>query len=323
MEAPRYKVNAKGRRTRLCKGKGNTCTKEAKLEQLCTGCKTGFDKTFFLNRDEGEVFVKGDIRYIFIGGQSRHLCQGDDNTCTHIRKDGDGLCQGHKNGTVQTSNAGLKAGDRMVLNGIRYIFDGHQKARLCIAITNGESCNIKATKEGKCKSHSPHWNCMFTDDPCKSLKIDGTDYCTIHANNVLNLRAKFKGEIAVSEYLDSVGIAFTTNNFVKFRDKVMYPDFQLPDGSIIEFDGAQHFDDVKYWGGDVGLATRVESDLNKDRWCIETGRALLRIDYKNIDHVDIYIDAFLQYIMEFPPGPRGYVLATSFYESLDREYIII
>lgn len=95
----RYKTRADGRKRRLCLGNEDTCMKEAKTGGLCVTCSNGgIPRAFFLNRAEGELFAHGNIRYIFMGGQTRHLCQALGNTCVSLRLDGDGLCAYHKNG---------------------------------------------------------------------------------------------------------------------------------------------------------------------------------------------------------------------------------
>jgi len=137
-----------------------------------------------MKRAEGELFRRGDIRYKYVGGQSRKLCVGDNNTCNHLISSG-GLCVGHKNGTVRTPNRILKKGDTLILNGIRYQFNGLQKVRLCIHERDGVLCKQVSVKDGMCKSHSPHWKCKFTGYDCDKIRTQG-EYCVQHVGNICN-----------------------------------------------------------------------------------------------------------------------------------------
>ena len=190
----RYKLRPDGRQTRLCKGADDTCMKESKKGGLCTSCTSGRDMSQFKNRVDGEIFIANDIRYKRVGGQSKQLCRGDDNTCTHLRCDGGNLCVGHKNGTVRTSNANLQKGDIMVLNGIRYKYNGLQKTQLCDEVlADGSLCMQSRIRDGKCKTHCMHYQCKFTGAPCKRIQTFG-DYCALHRNNIQRVKEKSTGE---------------------------------------------------------------------------------------------------------------------------------
>lgn len=108
----RYKLRKNGKKTRLCKGKNDTCTKEPKKDGLCMGCISGRDANIFKNRAEGEIFTDArGIRYKYVGTQSKQLCIGDNNTCVSVRKDATNLCDGHQTGFKKYGTKGLKKGD--------------------------------------------------------------------------------------------------------------------------------------------------------------------------------------------------------------------
>lgn len=320
--ADRYKLRSDGRKTRLCKGKNDTCTKEPKKDGLCWGCTTGRDATQFKNRQEGELFVVNNIRYKYVGGQSRQLCTGDDNTCLHLRKDGGNLCDGHANNTLRTPNAGLKVGDMMILNGIRYKFNGLQKCRMCDEVLpGGVLCEQIRIRENKCKYHSPYYWCCYTEHQCKRIRVHG-DYCERHKNNILQPRKSSIGEEKIKEYLTGKGITFIHDKSVEVGTQRLRPDFMF-DNCVIEFDGQQHFMAVELWKGEDGLQKRIEHDLLKDHWCIKNKKALLRISFEDIDLVVQTMDAFMRYVDEHSPEKEGYVVATEFYRSLNRGYTIL
>ncbi len=311
--APRYKVRSDGRKTKLCSGKNNTCTKEAKTGGICTGCRTGNDKTVFNNRAQGEIFTDRGIRYVYIGTQTRQLCTGDNGTCKSVRKDGTGLCHGHQTGFKKYGTEGLEKGEVVVRNGEVRLFDGNQLKQICLH--NG--CAIVATHKGLCKKHSEHWHCKFADEPCTKIRVDKTNYCRIHRDGIQNPREKSRGEVAVALYLDACGIKYSCNNVVTYSGKNMYPDFQLTDlDACIEVDGRQHFESVKYWNGDEGLAARIVCDLAKDRWICETNRSMLRLSYKDLGRIQEYVDAFIKLI----PDVKNQVVSTEFAGYVGRDY---
>lgn len=150
MDAPRFKTNAKGREIRLCSGKGNTCTKDAKVDDTCTGCKTGRDNTIFRDRTEGEIFAdEHGTRYILVGGQIRQLCIGDDNKCMSVRKDSTNLCTGHKVGNKRYRIGNVEKGHIETIDGIPYIYDGKQRRKKCPT----DGCTAIAIRGGPCKKH--------------------------------------------------------------------------------------------------------------------------------------------------------------------------
>jgi len=150
MQAVRHKTRADGRERALCNGKNNTCPSEAKSGGMCIGCKNGTSKTVFENRAEGEIFTDDNgNRYTHIGGQSRKLCTGNNNTCESIAKKG-GLCSGHIAGTKRYSNTGLVKGQTVLRDDIWYVYDGKQCRKKCLTA----DCSSVAKKTGRCSKHT-------------------------------------------------------------------------------------------------------------------------------------------------------------------------
>lgn len=96
-----------------------------------------------------------------------------------------------------------------------------------------------------------------------------------------------RGEEKIAQWL-------TNNNFKyqrqkQFHDclsqKKQYPlkfDFYLPQQNMcIEFDGIQHFELIKHFGGEQGFITRKENDNIKNLYCNQNRIKLLRISYKD------------------------------------------
>lgn len=276
--------------------------KEPKENQLCKGCNTGFDRTVFDNREEGEMFTDGrGIRYIRVGGQSKQLCEGDNYTCLSTREDGDNLCRGHKTGFKKYRLEGLEKGDITVVNGELRKFNGIQHVKMC----DTEGCDITVSVSGMCKKHSPEWRCKFTGEPCTSIRTNYTNYCQIHRDNIQHTPEKSLGENRVAEVLDSLNIKYISNKAITDSEGTLYPDFQIPVlNTIIEFDGKQHFVPVKYWKGDDGLAYQIICDLRKDAWVIANNMRMLRIPHDEIENIDIHIHTFLALLADSETPPK-------------------
>lgn len=66
----------------------------------------------------------------------------------------------------------------------------------------------------------------------------------------------------------------------------------------IEYDGAQHFIAVDYWGGENGLYYRKLNDNIKNKYCKENNIKLFRIRFDQ----DIYIELKKIFKMEVYHG---------------------
>ncbi|MCK9445786.1 hypothetical protein M0Q50_02710 [bacterium] len=91
-----------------------------------------------------------------------------------------------------------------------------------------------------------------------------------------------KGEIDIIRILEEKNISYIRQK--KFDDcKNILPlkyDFYLPDFNIyIEFNGKQHYEIVKYWGGEDGYNIRIKRDEIKEKYCKENNIKLINIKY--------------------------------------------
>jgi len=90
-----------------------------------------------------------------------------------------------------------------------------------------------------------------------------------------------KGELLIQSILDKNNIKY--NQQYKFKDlnKLSF-DFYLQDLNIcIEYDGIQHFKEVKFFGGKKQLKKQQLNDLIKDQYCDKNNIRLIRYDYKD------------------------------------------
>lgn len=103
-----------------------------------------------------------------------------------------------------------------------------------------------------------------------------------------------KGELAIKRYLELENIFFEeqkgfsdcknpeTNYILRF-------DFYIPDRKLcIEFNGAQHYRSVEYWGGEEAFVRQKFRDSIKASYCLNNKIKLLHIPYwkqKNIEQI--------------------------------------
>lgn len=89
-----------------------------------------------------------------------------------------------------------------------------------------------------------------------------------------------KGERQLMKLLDDNQINYIYQYKVQIDNKHYYFDFFLPDNNlIIEYDGAQHYIPVEYFGGEAQLIKQQNIDKLKNKWCDENNIQLIRINY--------------------------------------------
>lgn len=113
-----------------------------------------------------------------------------------------------------------------------------------------------------------------------------------------------KAEKKIAEILECENIEFKSE--YTFKDlkgtlKLLPFDFAiLKDGSlkgIIEFDGKQHFEAIKMFGGEEGLAITQQNDYKKNQYCKDNKIPLRRISYKEEKHLKDIILTFADEIL--------------------------
>ena len=98
-----------------------------------------------------------------------------------------------------------------------------------------------------------------------------------------------KGEDKIKLYLDTNNIENISQfkfNGCKFKYKLPF-DFYLPKYNLcIEYDGIQHFEIVKHFGGYDGFITRKIKDTIKNIYCKNNNINLIRIPYWEYDNIE-------------------------------------
>ena len=101
-----------------------------------------------------------------------------------------------------------------------------------------------------------------------------------------------KGERKIKSYLQSKNINFIQQYKIdncKCHDALPF-DFYLPDYNIcIEYDGEQHFQPIKHFGGMNGFIDRKIRDTIKNVYCKNNNIRLIRIPYWEINNIKIIL----------------------------------
>lgn len=121
----------------------------------------------------------------------------------------------------------------------------------------------------KCKIHG-----FFKQTPSSHVSGKGCPDCNLS-----------KGEESIGFYLKYKNIDFERE--FSFEDclsvrgyKLRFDFFVKLLNLIIEFDGEQHFNPIKIWGGVNKLKELQENDKIKNKYCFENNINMLRINYK-------------------------------------------
>ena len=134
-----------------------------------------------------------------------------------------------------------------------------------------------------CKEHG-----IFTQNIHKHLKGQGCPEC----------KQNSKGEEYIKNYLERNKIKYIRQKSFddcKYINKLNF-DFYLPDmNTCLEFDGLQHFEPVKEFGGEKEFYLILKRDECKNKWCIENRVSLIRIRYDEFDKISEILDEKLQF----------------------------
>jgi len=105
---------------------------------------------------------------------------------------------------------------------------------------------------------------------------------------------KSLGEMNVEGYLKTKHIEYFQNKSFEgcyYKNKLLF-DFYLPKYNItIEFDGLQHFQPVKHFGGCEGFRVTKARDTIKNTFCVNNNIGLIRIRYDEIDKIEEILTA--------------------------------
>ncbi len=102
------------------------------------------------------------------------------------------------------------------------------------------------------------------------------------------------GENEIASVLDAAGIAYIRQyRFKDCRNVRPLPfDFYLPEQNVaIEFNGAQHYKSVDFWGGNDAFEYRKNNDRIKAEYCRSNNIPLISIPYWDTERIGGIVDA--------------------------------
>lgn len=150
------------------------------------------------------------------------------------------------------------------------------------------ACGGKILNPEEYKNNSTH-NLKFICNECGSVFTSSLQKYIQHGGQVCRKCSGriSLGEIKIKHFLDDSNICYEYQKwFSDCRDINPLPfDFYLPEyNTIIEFDGRQHFEET-HWFSYSFEKTRKHDSI-KNTYCLDNGIRLIRISYKNINHID-------------------------------------
>jgi hypothetical protein len=120
-----------------------------------------------------------------------------------------------------------------------------------------------------CDKHQTNWNVSYAS--------------FINNNSGCPICRQSKGEFIINKYLKAKNIEFITQHtFINCKNERALPfDFYLPAyNTCIEFDGEQHFRQIKRWQNKDTFKHLQQNDKIKTDYCLNNKINLLRISYK-------------------------------------------
>lgn len=116
-------------------------------------------------------------------------------------------------------------------------------------------------------------------DICKNIWETKPNYI-LHMNCGCPYCSSSKGEIKISNLLNELGIKFEKEKIIKIDNTNYRFDFFISEMNLfIEYDGIQHFEPIKYFGGDNQFDIIKSNDMIKNNWISQNNFHLIRIPY--------------------------------------------
>ena len=170
--------------------------------------------------------------------------------------------------------------------------DGHLNGRGCPLCGGSEKKTTKEFVDMATEIHGNMYDYSIVDYKNTMTKVN--IICSKHGifkmkpnNHIVKKQCcpkcnNSKGEIEIFKILKNNKIEFETQKrFYECKHILNLSfDFYLSEHNMcIEYDGIQHFESVKYWGGDENLKIRQLRDCIKNQYCFINNIKLIRIRY--------------------------------------------
>lgn len=187
------------------------------------------------------------------------------------------------------------------------------KSPQCIKCGNSERVEISRYKLDEVVEMFAERGCKFSDESYTNSKTLLNYICSCGNPSRITLEAlimgrkcsncrESKGEMAIREFLQKFGLKFyREHKFSDCRNTHPLPfDFLIQMNSslplIVEYDGIQHFQEIEFFGGEVGYKNTMKNDNIKSNYCINNDIPLIRIPYWELDNIEyILFDALVEH----------------------------
>ena len=157
--------------------------------------------------------------------------------------------------------------------------------RSLIDLTGQRFNRLTVLKQDISKNRHSYWICQCECGNIVSISGGHLKDGSIKSCGCL----RSKGEDRIRNILSSLKINFIqqkTFDDLKYKSNLKF-DFFLPDyNCCIEYNGVQHYEPVKYFGGEKEFKEIQFRDNIKKQWCQENNIKLIEIPYWDFDKID-------------------------------------
>ncbi len=298
---------------RFCRGGGDKCWSHKKKILKCDKCdkeyttKSGLNRHIYSSHNTSNFkCIECDEVFILEGLYQAHMNKrhnkNSENKCKFCEK-------------IFSTKGNLD-------NHILYIHTETKKYKC-------EICNKDFIRKGDLTRHNKvihqnikYFKCNTCNYVC-STKGDLNKHIEITHNKNLKFECKFcnhkfgysgdlkrhlkicdgkincsSGEYKIMKHLDNLQINYNFNSSYELKNKNnqwLKWDFKLVEHYIfIEYNGRQHYESLKHWGGDEKFIKQKEHDKLKTEYCKKNNYSLLWISHKDFDNIENIVDNFLR-----------------------------
>lgn len=245
----------KGHKCKKCSVQSEIHLKNRKLEYI--NFLNNAIKVHGIKYDYSKVEYKSaKTKIIIICSKHGNFMQTPDN---HLQGKECLKCSNEKNAFNQTKTLSEFIKESIKIHGNAYSY------------VNSKYIHNKEKIEIICPTHG-----SFFQMPYNHLQGKGCKLCS----------NKSKKEEIIESILKSKNINYVREKTFdccvnpKTKTKLRF-DFYLPEHNLcIEYDGKQHFEPIKIWGGDKALQQNKYKDSIKNKFCKSNNVKLIRINYK-------------------------------------------
>ena len=169
-------------------------------------------------------------------------------------------------------------------------------------ICSEPNCNAKFTFGKTLKSHNQRVHLNIKNATCEKCDYEFYSNADLrrHIKTCTGKSPMTFGEFKVASSLNNMKLKYIYDKsytpMTTETGRAMRFDFLIPTDSnplVIEYDGLQHTQPVKFWGGDEGLIETQELDAVKNKYCDDNDILMLRIPHTEQDNIEELVYNFI------------------------------